>query len=114
MAVKKESTLQTKIQRRLKQLGVYCYKTHGGPMQRAGMPDLCCIIGGIACYIEVKRPGEQPTKLQWHRMAELREAGAMCFVAYDVDDLIPIEELMRMHDTILGTVKAFKSCAGML
>lgn len=95
MAVKAESTLQAKLRKHLERHGVYVYKTHGGPMQRAGMPDLCCVAAGVAVYVEVKMPGEGLTKLQAHRFRELRAAGAICLVASHIDDLRPITLLME-------------------
>jgi len=51
-------------------------KIAGGPMQRTGIPDLLAVIDGRAVFLEVKRPGNKATKLQLHRIAELRGAGA--------------------------------------
>lgn len=37
--------------------------------------------------IEVKRPGEEPTKLQKHRLMQWAEVGAVVAVAERVDDV---------------------------
>ena len=70
-----------------KQMGWWCCKIHGGPFQLSGLPDGLFIKHGRAAWIEFKRPGEEPTKIQQHRMRELSLAGcevAVCFSAADV------------------------------
>ena len=37
--------------------------------------------------IEVKRPGEKPTKLQEHTLRKWAEAGAVTLVAESIDDV---------------------------
>ena len=42
----------------------------------AGWPDdLFLIPGGRPLFIEFKRPGKEPTPLQYHRLGELRDLG---------------------------------------
>lgn len=55
-------------------------------MGKAGLPDLLAIRGGRAYWIEVKQPGGKPTRLQEHRLDELRGAGCGAGVAASVDD----------------------------
>ena len=45
----------------------------------AGVPDVLMVKDGRAFWLECKRPGEEPTKIQIHRMREL--SGAGCPVA---------------------------------
>ena len=40
------------------------------------MPDVLAIKEGRAAFLEVKRPGQEPTRIQRHRMRELEAAGA--------------------------------------
>lgn len=57
-------------------------------MQRAGLPDLLCIVLGRAVFLEVKLPGGQLTKLQKHTIDELRKHGAISGVVRSVDEAL--------------------------
>jgi len=85
-----ERSILSQICRRLRQRGVWYMKLHGSPMQRRGMPDLLVVFQGKAVFLEVKRPGAQPTPLQAHRLEELRAAGAVAEVVYGWDDVLKI------------------------
>lgn len=50
-----------------------------------GIPDLLLLKDGIARFIEVKRPGQKPRKLQQYRIEQLRKAGFEVDVATDSD-----------------------------
>lgn len=47
---------------------------------RNGAPDRFCYWQGISAFIEVKRPGEQPTPQQAREHARLRAAGLHVYV----------------------------------
>ena len=64
-----------------RRLGFFAVKIHGGPFMLRGLPDCLFLKGGRAAWIEAKRPGEQPTKVQVARMSELRAAGCVVGVA---------------------------------
>lgn len=70
-----ESTITKSIQRLAKDRGWWAMKVAGGAFQRPGIPDLLCIRGGRAVFLEVKQPGKKPTPLQSHVMQEIREVG---------------------------------------
>lgn len=69
---------------------------------------LCCYRGRFVA-MELKRPGEQPTRIQAYRMAQVVEAGGFAFCVHsaeearialvqcslEIDHTIP-EELMRV------------------
>jgi Holliday junction resolvase len=76
----KESAIVNKIVAALRARGCFVAKLHGGPTQQAGLPDLLVIHAGRVVFLEVKRPGEQPTKLQEHTLAKLRGHGATAVV----------------------------------
>lgn len=63
-----------------KSLGWYTIKIHGGPYQLSGLPDVLAIKGGHAAWAEFKRPGNEPTRIQAHRLRELAMAGCSCAV----------------------------------
>lgn len=46
------------------------------PGVRKAFPDDCFLVpGGRPLFIEFKRPGEEPTPLQYHRLEELNDLG---------------------------------------
>jgi len=53
-----------------------------------GIPDLVCHKDGRTVYIEVKRPGKKPTKLQLYRLQQLWNAGIEAFVMSGAEDTI--------------------------
>lgn len=63
---------------------LWFFKVHGGPFQRAGIPDFVGCYRGRFFAIEVKQPGKIPTPLQLIVMRELQEAGATVCVATSV------------------------------
>lgn len=59
----KESTIESYLVRRCKELGVLCYK-FVSPSHR-GVPDRVLIFPkGLVTFIELKAPGKRPTALQ--------------------------------------------------
>ena len=60
-------------------LGFLAMKMHGSAFSLRGLPDVLAIKDGKACWMECKRPGEEPTRVQMARMRELVKAG--CSVA---------------------------------
>ena len=82
-----ETTIVSKIKARAKALGFWVLKTHGGPFQMQGLPDLLCIKNGIAVWLEVKRPGGKATLLQVKRKEELeRVAGCRSEIVFSVEE----------------------------
>ena len=67
-------------------------KLHGGPMQRAGLPDLLVIHQSVAHFFEVKSKTGEPTALQVHTICRLQRAGAMACVVRSVDEVRNILE----------------------
>ncbi len=60
----------------------------GGAYNPTGYPDRLFLKNGIYIWIEFKRPGEVPTKLQAQRHTELRAQGAAVYVCDNSDDAI--------------------------
>jgi hypothetical protein len=75
--------------RRLRAVGAKVIPTQP-PGVEAGTPDLLACYYGRFYAIEVKRPGNKPTKLQLFRLRQWREAGA---VAFWCDSLESFEKL---------------------
>ncbi len=53
------------------------YKIHGSPYQERGIPDLVGCINGRFVALEVKRPGEKPTKYQENQLQAIGTAGGV-------------------------------------
>lgn len=69
-----ESAHQRKVVNFARGLGIQVTKLN--PMGQNGWPDLLVAIpGGKALFIEMKQPGKEPTKLQLHIHAMLRDQG---------------------------------------
>jgi hypothetical protein len=74
---------------------IWWFKVHGGARQKAGSPDPCVVWYGRSVWLEVKRPGETPTRLQWQRIDEIREAGGVADVVESVPQAAAVLEAAR-------------------
>jgi len=81
-----EAQLVRKITDALRKAGCWVLKLHGGPMQLSGIPDLLVVRDGKAHFFEVKLPGKKATKLQQHRIDQLRGHGAVAEVVTSVEE----------------------------
>ncbi len=54
-------------------------KRHTGLYGRVGEPDITGCKDGKHFEIEVKVPGKTPTGIQWQRIREWKDAGALAF-----------------------------------
>ena len=87
----RESAIVARIMASLRQIpGCVVRKRHGTAWGVAGDPDLYGSVNGQHFEIEVKRPGENPTRLQEQRLAEWWDAGALAGVAHSVDEALSI------------------------
>jgi hypothetical protein len=105
-----ESQIQTAIMGFLRYKGYYVQRMNSGAMRdqrnhlirmnRPGTPDIMAFkpcrynaksltrhYHADLLFIEVKRPGNNPTYLQQAVMKELEEHGARCIVAHSVDEV---------------------------
>ncbi len=70
------------------QPATYARKLHTGGMSgERGHPDIDGCTRGRALKIEMKRPGEKPTKIQMVRLLQWREAGALVGWATSVEEV---------------------------
>jgi len=87
----RETTITAAIVKAAKERGWWTFKIAGGGFQRPGMPDLLLVKNGLAVFIEVKVPGEEPRPLQVHVMNEIRTVGgAVVGWATSVDEALEI------------------------
>jgi len=66
---------------------VWWLKLHGGPMQKAGVPDLLVIREGRHFLFEIKNPGGKATQLQQILINKVNAAGGFATVVHSVDDV---------------------------
>lgn len=99
-----ESTLQRKIQKYLKDnlFNSVVWKNHGNQYSVLGLPDIMCIYRGKIICIEVKIPGNKPTKLQQVTLKKMEDAGAITGVAYSVED---VKKILIKNKLISGGVE---------
>lgn len=70
-----EKTIVANVMAQGRALGFWVTKFHGNAYSMSGVPDVLMVKDGRAFWLECKRPGEEPTKIQLHRMRELSAAG---------------------------------------
>jgi len=70
-----EKTIVANVMAQGRASGFWVTKFHGNAFTMSGVPDVLLIRNGRAVWLECKRPGEEPTKIQTHRMRELASAG---------------------------------------
>jgi hypothetical protein len=66
---------------------IWWLKIHGGPMQRAGVPDLMVIYHGRVLFFELKTPGNPPTPLQSETIHRILHAGGFATVVTSVEEV---------------------------
>ncbi len=84
MSTTPEGKIKRKLDKLLKQLGVWFYSPQAGPFGKAGIPDRVAIVRGRFVGIECKADkSKKPTALQTKTMEEIEMNGGKCFVVYD-------------------------------
>lgn len=79
-----EGKVKAKVDRLLKQQGVWFFSPQAGPYGRAGIPDRIACVDGHFVGIEVKADkAKKPTPLQLQCMELIEASGGRCFVVYD-------------------------------
>lgn len=86
----REANTVAAIRRALLDRGAFVVKLHGGPHQRAGLPDLVVIYRGRTYWFEVKQPGGRPTPLQAATIDAIRAAGGAAYVVTSVAEALRI------------------------
>lgn len=85
----REAQVVARILARLRTVpGLVARKRHGTAMGVAGDPDITGCYRGRHFELEVKRPGGAPTMLQFTRLEEWREAGAITAVVRSADEAL--------------------------
>lgn len=91
MPVKPESLLVNRIIKRLnEERPGFWMKIHGGPFQKAGLPDIIGCYGGQFVGLEVKQPGGVATPLQAQRLHKIHDAGGVAWVVHSPDEALSL------------------------
>ncbi len=89
MKTARESGVKARIVNRVKETGRFAMRMPVGPYQRAGTPDILVHLWrprGRACWVEAKKPNEEPTALQVAVMNELRRSGAVVLLVHNPEE----------------------------
>ena len=81
-----EKTIVKRVMDEAKRLGWWCAKMHGNQFMIKGLPDILAIRGGRCVWMEAKRPGQEPTRIQLHVMRQLSAAGCPVCVVHSAAD----------------------------
>lgn len=80
-----EAAIQSSIKNQLTKNGWFVTKLI--QTSTPGIADMLSIKNKKVVFIEVKRPGNNPTDLQAYRIKQLTEQGIECIVAYSTKDI---------------------------
>jgi Holliday junction resolvase len=91
-----EGKIKRKLDKVLKQEGVWFFNPQAGPFGRAGIPDKIACIGGKFVGIECKADKtKKPTPLQIIAMKEIEMAGGKCFLVYDDTTIEEVRDYIK-------------------
>jgi hypothetical protein len=94
-----EKAIDTRIQKVVRRRGGWSFKTHGSAATRQGVPDRLICYRGFFIASETKKPGGRTTPIQEHELRQIREAGGVAIVSFDVDEVeAAMDEIDRRLD----------------
>jgi len=100
MATTPEGKIKSRLDKVLKEEGVWYYSPQAGPFGVAGIPDRVAIVSGQFVGIECKADKtKKPTALQMKCMRDIEQAGGKCFVAYDDETIETVREYIRARNS---------------
>lgn len=83
-----EAQLTRSIRQLLNSLGIFHWKSWGGPMSTPGVPDLICCFKGRLVGIEIKSEKGIVSEYQKEFIDNINRAGGLAFVARSLEDVI--------------------------
>jgi len=93
----RERIIERYLVKRVKEIGGVCKKNP--PTYESGWPDRVVYIGGFTFFVELKRPGETPSKLQAIVLQDLRRLG---FDARHIDSKEGIDAFIEYVKKIIS------------
>lgn len=85
-----ETDVERYLKERVESLGGLCWK-FTSPGTR-GVPDRYIALNGVSALVEVKAPGEKPSKLQMKRISQVRDRECQ---AHWVDSPEEVDQLIQ-------------------
>ena len=84
----KEQDIQTSIMNYIKSIGGLPIKQNQiGIYAQKGVPDILACVKGKFVAIEVKRPKQKPTPIQYAWLEAIKKAGGVAFWADNLEDV---------------------------
>lgn len=81
-----EASIEARLVSEIKKIGGLAFKFES--MGNNGVPDRCVVLpGGEVWFVELKRPGEKPRKLQVYQLSKLRALGSKVRVISSYEDI---------------------------
>lgn len=96
MTVQKETSLQERIQKVIKNRGGYVIKNWGNMTAEPGRPDLICCYKGLFLALEVKVDKNNPSTQQGIHCRLIQKAGGLSAI---VRDTFTVELILDTLDT---------------
>ena len=95
-----EARLVKGILKVLREQGGWWIKTHGGPFQQSGLPDIIGSLHGKFVGLEVKKPGETTSEIQKHVISQIimKGEGKVAVVTSIQDVLIFLSPIWMNHE----------------
>lgn len=87
-----EARVSKAIMKAWRERGAFCFKVWGSAHQMSGVPDIVGVYRGTFVACETKMPGNEPSRIQLHRIAQITAAGGRVVVAYSVGDALQLLE----------------------
>ena len=105
-----ETRLVNKMTRRLKHhkvngVKLWWIKVHGGPLQRAGTPDLLLCLNGQFVGVEVKTDDGKVSRIQKHTMKQINDANGWTCVCRSVEEL---DRIVLLHKFLVVNVSPYQ------
>lgn len=111
MGVKKETSLQSRIQDLIEKRGGYVFKNWGNMTTEPGRADLTVCYNSIYIAIEVKEGDNKPSPAQGIHARKVSKSGGITLVAWSVEevkkllDIIDKDELVKAEVDTMFLIK---------
>lgn len=87
MAVKKETSLQERIQKYIEKRGGYVNKNWGNMISRKGIADLTCCYKGYYIALEVKVDNNEPSLAQGIHCRKVRHSDGITAIVRTIEEV---------------------------
>lgn len=96
--VEREDVVVRRITTRMEKLGAFVINVHGDIFSKRGLPDLIVIMEGTVTFLEVKRPGGKPSKMQLYIQNKIRRRGVESWIVSSLEEAErAVEQSIGIH-----------------